>query len=333
MIEHSIDPARSVRPPHHRFPAWHAGVGVLCAIFAISALVACGGPKALTVQSQGLFPEGLEYDDGRDAFLITSLTQGQVHAVREGQTPELIVDDQDLVSAIGLRIDRERDLLFVCSSDPGVSAKTAPATQKQLAGLGVYDLNSGEKKKFIRLDALNDGAQFCNDIALGPKGALYVTNSFSPVVYKVDADLKASVLAEEPALAANGFGLNGIVMAGKQLLVAHSVAGSLHTVDPASGAMARVDLSDSIEHADGLVLLAPNRVAVAQNAINQVAVFESTDNWKTAKRVRVYDQGFSFPTTGVFANGKLFYLNGKLHELFGGNRNVPEFEIRELPLN
>ncbi len=307
-------------------------LAALLTILAISGLAACGGPQPFTVKAAGLYPEGLEYDADRGAFLVTSLTRGQVHAVRAGAEPELIVDDPELVSAIGLRIDRKRGLLFVCSSDPGVSAKTDAATQRKLAGLGIYNLASGEKQRFIRLDRLNEGFQFCNDIALADDGTLYVSNSFSPVIYRIDANFEASVLANDERFAVDGFGFNGVALAGGSLLVAHSVNGTLHRVDIQSGVFQEVQLSESAQYADGLVMLDANRVAVAQNEANQIAIFESKDGWRSAKRVRVYDQGFSFPTTGVLADGKLFYLNGKLHELFGGNRDIADFEIRELAL-
>lgn len=154
----------------------------------------------------------------------------------------------------------------------------------------------------MRLDALNAGApSFCNDIAITPNGNVFVTNSFSPIVYRVDSRFRASIVLNAPELAANGFGLSGIVaLNDNTLLVAHSANGALY------------------------------RVAVAQNMDHLIAIYETTDGWQSAKRTGVFLEGFSFPTTGVQVAGRLFYLNGKLHELFSGNREIAEFEIREI---
>ena len=156
-----------------------------------------------------------------------------------------------------------------------MSAKTNANTQRKLAGLGVYDLASGAKQRFIRLDRLNEGFQFCNDIALADDGTLYVTNSFSPVIYRVDTDFEASLLANDERFAVDGFGFNGVALAGRSLLVAHSVNGTLHRVDTESGELTEVQLSESARYADGLVVLNANRVAIAQNEANQIAIFET----------------------------------------------------------
>ncbi len=295
--------------------------------------VACASPEPFTIQAPGLFPEGLEYDRKRGAFLITSLTTGKVHAVKPDGSRKLLIDDPDLVSAIGIRVDRNRNRLYVCSSDPGVSSKTAPATRRKLAGLGVYRLSDGKKESFLRLDALNPGTHFCNDIALAKNGELYITNSFSTVIYRVDRNLKPTVLVNDPRFRAKGFGLNGILAMGDFLLVAHSESGKLYRVGARDGSVQEVGLDKAMKFADGLVALGPDKVAIALNGSNEIAYYETKDGWKTARRTRTFDRGFSFPTTGVLVKGRLFYLNGKLHKLFGGKRDIAEFEVRELPLN
>ena len=87
-------------------------LATLLVILTVFGLAACGGPQPFTVNAPGLYPEGLEYDADRGAFLVTSLTRGQVHAVRPDAEPELIVDDPELVSAIGLRVDRQARSAF-----------------------------------------------------------------------------------------------------------------------------------------------------------------------------------------------------------------------------
>ena len=91
-----------------------------------------------------------------------------------------------MVSAVGLRIDSQRDRVLVCNSDPGVSLHTDKTTQGKLAGLAVFQLSTGKLIKYLDLGGLSSGGNhFCNDIAVDDDGTAYATDSFSPIIYKI----------------------------------------------------------------------------------------------------------------------------------------------------
>jgi hypothetical protein len=140
---------------------------------------ATAAPDAVSFTRAALYPEGVEYDSKRSRFLVTSLREGIVGAVSDDGTYKVFVQDPNMISAIGIRIDAERDRLLVCNSDPGVSVHTKKESQGKLAGLGIFQLSTGKLVKYLDLGKLGGaGGHFCNDIALDGAGNAYVTEAF-----------------------------------------------------------------------------------------------------------------------------------------------------------
>jgi hypothetical protein len=308
-------------------------------ISALLASAACKEKGTATIsagnisfKSSELFPEGIEYDSIRKRFFVTSLTQGAVSMVDGAGKVKLFIKDRDLVSAIGIRANDSKGELYVCSSDPGVSEKTSPKTQKKLAGLGVYNAKTGAKIKFLDLGALAPGGNhFCNDIALAPNGDIFVTDSFSPIIYKISPDLTPSIYANNARFAATGFGLNGIVALGDGSLVTIvSGSGKLFKIDGKDGKkITEVKSPKTYANGDGLTLINATTLAIIQNADGKVNFVTTADNFTSITESSVFTHPeFMYPTTGVVVDGKLHVLNSKLGLLFGGKAaGVTKFDI------
>ncbi|MEV4252185.1 hypothetical protein AB0J52_03335 [Spirillospora sp. NPDC049652] len=73
-----------------------------------------------------------------------------------------------------------RGRLLVANADPGVGVKTTPATAKHIAGVGVYDLRTGRRVRYVDLAKVagDGGEHFGNDMAVAPDGTFYATDSF-----------------------------------------------------------------------------------------------------------------------------------------------------------
>ena len=124
-------------------------------------------PDVIRFKKPALYPEGLEYDVKNNRFLVTSLHEGTVGTVTPDGQYQVLFQDSHMVSAIGIRVDKMRDRVLVCNSDPGVSLHTKKENQGKLAGLAVFQLSTGKLIKYIDLASLSKGGgHFCNDIAL-----------------------------------------------------------------------------------------------------------------------------------------------------------------------
>ncbi|HEX2656968.1 MAG TPA: SMP-30/gluconolactonase/LRE family protein [Polyangia bacterium] len=269
------------------------------------------------------YPEGVAHDAKTGEFFVSSMRKGIIGAVKaDGQgkgTYREFAKDPLLVSAVGMHADGERGRLLVCVSDPGVSLKTSPKTQKKLARLMAFDLKTGKRKSTVDLNTVGgDGPHFCNDMAVDSEGNVFVTDSFSPVIYRVDGAFKATVFAKDDKFKGEGFGLNGIVHHKDGfLIVANSSNGTLWKVSEKEPAkIEEIALTEKLPDADGLVLTAAGELVVVQNTAARVTQLKSTDGWKTAKATKSVSTDKVFPTTAVEADGKIYVNLSHLNELF-----------------
>lgn len=291
----------------------------------------CGEKSDIIFNRTNLYPEGIAYDADRNEFLVTSLTTGDIGRVGLNGKYKLFISDNKLISAMGIHVDKKRDRLIVCNSDPGVSKKSAKKTQMKKASLGIYSLKTGDLIKHVDLADANSGNHFANDFTIDPEGNLFVTDSFSPVIYKVDINYRVSIFLSSPKFKGKGFNLNGIVYhPNRYLLVTKYNQGKLFKIPvdkPES--FAEVQLPGTLLGADGLVLTSPKELVVVQNmGQNRVTILEGSGDWKKAAIKKQYLKGFAYPTTGTIASEKIFVLNAKLNRLFSGkNEKVDSYEI------
>ncbi len=305
-------------------------------LFAALTLGLCAkpGPDMVHFKVTNLFPEGVEYSPRYGVWLVTSLYEGKVTQVKDdGTTKPLIQDDATLKSAIGIRVDEKRDRVLVANSDPGVSKRTDPATQKKMAGLGIYKLSTGEKIAYADLGALRPGDHFANDIALDGDGNAYVTDSFSPIIYKVDLNGTPSVLIENSRFVGTGFSLNGIVYHKNNFLIVGKMDEGVLFKIPLSNPdnFSEIKLDRKLEGADGILWsIAGDLIVIAGGTTNKVFLVKSSDSWSSGTVAGEVPTGDVFPTTGILRGNEPYVLYAFLGKLFGGQLPVEEFMIHKV---
>ncbi len=275
----------------------------------------------IAFNSNELYPEGIAYSKKQNVFFVSSLHYGKIGKVtRKGVYTEFI-SDKDLVSTIGIHANEKANLLYVCVSDPGVSVKTDKATQMKLAKLIAYDLTTGKRKFIADLGALNkDAGNFANDVDFDTQGNCYVTNSASPIIFKITKSGKASIFATSDNWKKEGFNLNGIVVhPNGYLIVAQSNTGELYKVSIKNPTEITRINSEIMLGADGIFLDANNELVVISNSKKEVYELKSDDNFSTAKIMKTAPTEMTFPTTGIVVNKKYYVLNAKLNEIFTPN--------------
>src|SRR5258708_29380929 len=233
-------------------------------------------PPVRAAAGQALFPVGVAYDPAGGRFLVSSLSQGTVTAVKDDGTLQPFVEDAALVSTVAVKVDAQRQRLLVTNASWGLNVRGGKDTLGKLAGLGIYNLLTGKPIAYVDLGALRpDLPHFASDVALDSVGNAYITDSLSPVIYQVDPNGKASIFVEDKRLASKGRSPIGLV---------YHPDGYLIVGIPDSGALFKISLVNPKEFSqitgiprflgvNSLVLMPDGKLAIAQSLGTDSAAF------------------------------------------------------------
>ncbi|MFV1986097.1 MAG: hypothetical protein ACC682_02360 [Gemmatimonadota bacterium] len=280
------------------------------------------GPDLVRIEDPGLHPEGIEWDEAGGRFLVSSVTRGTVTEVLDDGSYTVFIDDPDIVSSIGIHIDRANGRLLVANSDLA-SFQGAPGYAK----LGAYDLDTGERIFMTDLGVLTPGdGQFANDIATGPDGTAYVTNYMTHAIYRVTPSGEASVLVAGEPLEPGG--INGIEYHPDGYLIAAQAAARGLIRVGLDGGVTQIAVSEPIG-VDGLVFMADGRLAAVANtgegdaARTEVLLLESADGWESATIVGRREAA-SDATTAAIRGGDVYVIDARFADMGG---DAPYFDI------
>ncbi len=320
-------------------------ISTLSLITVISIMSACSNttssltlPESIKVNATKLYPEGISYAD--KIFYLGSLYQGKIVSVDMKGDIKAFVEDDALVSVVGIKVDKMNNRLIACNSDGGFGQKSSDATKGHLAKVMIYDLTSGKRLQSIDLSKLYQGGHFVNDLTLDDAGNIYVTDSFSPVIYKIDNTAKASILVENKEFKApqGSFGLNGIVYHDGYLITGRADIGQLYKVpldNPQN--ITAITLDKEVHSLDGLLLAKDGSLILVSNNFagapfdEAVYKIQSTDNWKSASVVAKQKiEGNVFPTT-LTEVGESIYVNySHIPALITNTTPIDQFKIQKI---
>lgn len=298
-------------------------------------------PEEITFSQPSLYPEGIEYDVIQNRFLVSSVTQGTIGQVDDAGNYTPFIEDDDFLSTVGIEIDVIRQRLLVAVSDLGATANSTPSTTNLFAALGIYELSTGDRIAFVDLAAIaNDGLpHFANDVAVDFEGNAYITDSFSPIIYKVTPSGEGSIFFQDSTFLPppGGFGLNGIAFHPLGFLVAGFTATNTLYRIPINrpSAFSEISLDADLEGPDGLLIgVDPRELIVVNNAGGQglarISRFRGDDlSFNSASLTGTFETGNVFPTTATQRAGETYILYAFLGDLFGGTPDRQEFTIQQ----
>ncbi len=204
------EPPTARLSPFRRLLGW---VVLLTGLLPLSCAIAKDTRSTIDLPGELAFPEAITSTaDG--TLYVSSLGNGGIFRVRPGETKatEWIEPGRyGTRSTFGVLADEKAGLLWVCSND--ISALIGPHVAGSETGswLKGFDLETGEGKVSAKFPGERT---LCNDIALGPDGGVYATNTMAPEILKLSADRRTlQVWATDPRFGPSGrdAGLDGIV--------------------------------------------------------------------------------------------------------------------------
>jgi hypothetical protein len=262
----------------------------LAACVAVLAYLAQAAAAAeILIADEKSQPESLTVAPG-GVLIVGSASTPFVYKVRSGSTSaEKFVDASSEGAGtffFGMLADASTNTLWTCQLTP-VPGKTP--VQRHTA-LRSFDLENGTPK--IRWNLPGDNST-CNDFAIGPDKALYISDTANSKIYKLAAGAStAELFLEDRAL----YGIDGITFLNGTLYVNNVFSNNLYRipVDAAGKAGQPVDIwmDQPIKGPDGM-RAANGKLLVAENGSGKISVI--TVNGDKAS-VTVIKEGLKTPT-------------------------------------
>lgn len=236
-----------------------AGVGLLaaaCATFAHATNIELPGSAA--------YPESISAaSDG--TLYVGSAGTGGVMKVAPGSLkaePWIAPAAFGSRSILGVFVDERRGLLWVCSDDLTSSKIASPGSGP--TALKGFALQTGAGRVSVALPGTDP---FCNDIAIAPDGAVYVSESTNGRVLKLSPDLKQfAVWAADKQL----LDIDGIAFGADGNFYANTYAGNgffrIAVQDGAAGAIVKLATPRPLFHPDGMRTLTGNSFLMVEGS-------------------------------------------------------------------
>ena len=263
-----------------------------------------GYPAQLALPNMYM-PEGIAISSDGTAY-VGSIATGAIYQIdlRTGEG-KMLVEPQEGHSLGGLAYDERTGLLFAAGGGKGNAL--------------IYDTATGEQRQDIQF--VEDGG-LVNDVTITDR-AVYFSDSFKPVIYKLALDADGQVteplettaipLSGEYESIAGGLNANGIVAmhGGEYLVLDQTDSGRLYRVDPTSGEATQIELdSDVIIYHDGLV--ADGDILYIVNYNDRVYVVQMNPDGTSGKLVRtITDPNLDAISTAARYEDSLYVVNAR----------------------
>lgn len=257
--------------------------------------------ETIPLLGQAVFTEGVAYSKKRDTYYIGSAVGGSIQAIDAKKKAKWIQQNgtDGRLKTLGLEVDDQRDRLWVVGND----------------AVYIYDLKTNLLLRKNSLSSLgNYETSFLNDLALIADGSAFISDSFSPNVFKVDGKtLEMSSFARlnidsYKTLNNSPWNFNGVVVTPdeKDLIFAKTNDGSLWRMNITTKKIEALKLSEPVSFVDGLEWGLGGNLYIVRNFENKISKIKYSD---TASRFEVVDleidrSKLKIPTTAVFVDGK-----------------------------
>ena len=262
------------------------------------------------VGDTSFWPEGVDYDDTAGAYYLGSVRTGAIMRIDSlGRATAFWKDSVARGAVLALRVDPIKRVLWATVS---AIPQFEGFAQSDSTGSSLLQIALDDHRVLRRwkLPAIA-GGRVLGDVAVGPGGDIYVSDSKNPVLYR----LRQGSGAPEPMTHPLFHSLQGIAPSpdGRTLYVADYSHGLLR-VDLESGAVTRLPdpAHSTTVGCDGLTLHRASLICV-QNGVSPARImrFDLGAGGTTLTRATILDRHWDVadePTIGTMAGDEFVYV-------------------------
>jgi hypothetical protein len=266
---------------------------------------------AFTLREKGFIPESVAYDPKTKTFYLGSVYKRKIVAIdQSGAAKDFATESAGLWSVMGMKVDAERRLLWVCTAAHLQMSNYNPEENGNSAILK-FDLQTGKLVKKYLL-ANKPKAHWLGDLVLNSAGEVFASDSISPAVYVIRRDRDELELFLENK---DFVSLQGLAFAkGEKVLFLADYSNGIFAIDVASHKVTRLPgPSDAtLLGIDGLYHHRGNLIAV-QNGVNpmrviQVVLNPEMNRIEGVETLEANNPVFDEPTLGVLDKDSFYFI-------------------------
>lgn len=292
------------------------GLLVLVLVAGVSSPVLGQNTHRVPLPGDALFPEGIAIHAETGEVFVGSVGEGVILRVADAEATVFADRNRQFASVqaqsiIGLAIDPVRHRLFAVST-PFLEEGAIVQDPTRLPQVLVLDTRSG--RLLATLTPEGDGdPHFFNDVAVGPDGTAYVTDSYAPIVWRVDPELSAVTpwRWDEQFRTHPGFLLNGVAVTpdGAAVYVSSiGPVGGLWRLDTDGGKTTRVSVSGAFPGSDGLLFAGNRLLGIGTGAME----IELSPEGLSATVTAIDTPPLDLPTTLAWHENALWIVNSQM---------------------
>ncbi len=313
-------------------------------LFALGLLAGSAPAWAGNVVVPGTtdFPESMTATADGTLF-FSSMAGGRIFRAAPGAATasEWIKPGTNGLNAVlGVLTDEKTNTLFACSPDI-TGFGVVIATGDKVGALKLFDLQTGAPKGNIPLppSMLLKQTSLCNDLAIGPDGSAYVTDSLAGHVLRLKPGGSAfEVWAHDARWDVAGPQLDGIAVLPDGNVYANIFEGDgLYRIavnpDGSAGAITKLKTSRPLYHSDGLRAYGKNQLLMVEGETRGFLDLITIDGDNA--KVETIKSGFEGPVSLAQVGHVVYVLDVPLKYLFDPEKKKqtpPPFTAFEVKL-
>lgn len=305
----------------------------LLALAALALTAAAPAPKPIDLPGDKLHPESVSITPDGSAW-ISSMYGGVLKAnLRTGKVSQFLARGAFGSGAqFGILADRLHKIVWTCSNEypPAVLSVPGADPGHWLKG---FDMRTGKGLVSLKLPGEKP---VCNDMAVGPDGMLYVTDTGQPRILRWQPGAtELEIWLEDKALGADGTGggIDGIAFGADGAMIVNNVrSGALFRIAMAPGgkpgAVTELKTSRPLARPDGMRPIPGGEFILAEGA-GKVSRLSISGDLVT---VTTLAEGINQPTGVDIGLGLGWYVQGQLGAIFRPATGKAELPFRLVPV-